>query len=249
MDRLLYVAMSGASRTLQAQATISHNIANASTAGFKAALVHSEAAPVAGPGLQTRVHAQATAGGFDASAGQLQHTGQPLDLALRPGMWLAVQAADGSEAYTRAGDLQLDPLGQLQTRAGQAVLGTGGAVGVPPAQSIAVGADGTLSIVPLGLGGGVAVEVDTLRVVAEPPGGLQRGPDGLFRPAIADEAVAPPAGAGDLLLSGALEASNVNVAGALVEMIAQQRQFETQVQLMKKADENAQRTAELLRLR
>ena len=248
MDRLLYVAMSGASRTLQAQATISHNIANASTAGFKAALVHSEAAPVAGPGLQTRVHAQATAGGFDASAGQLQHTGQPLDLALRPGMWLAVQAADGSEAYTRAGDLQLDPLGQLQTRAGQAVLGTGGAVGVPPAQSITVGADGTLSIVPLGLGGGVAVEVDTLRVVAEPPGGLERGADGLFRPAIADEAVAP-AGPGDLLLSGALEASNVNVAGALVEMIAQQRQFETQVQLMKKADENAQRTAELLRLR
>lgn len=247
MDRLLYVAMNGASRALQAQGTVSHNLANASTPGFKAALSQTEATNVEGPGWQSRVHASAAEGGFDALPGAVRTTGRSLDIALQPGTWLAVEAADGSTAYTRAGNLQIDVNGRLQTASGAAVLGGGGAIGVPPAESISIGRDGTFSIIPLGVGGGVNAEIDRIRVVQEPAAGMVRGVDGLFRPTDPAEELQP---AGDeAILSGALEQSNVNPATALVSMIEQQRRFETQIQLMKKADEHAQRTAELLRMR
>ncbi|MGB1557084.1 MAG: flagellar basal body rod protein FlgF [Oceanococcaceae bacterium] len=245
MDRLLYVAMNGASRALAAQAATSHNIANASTPGFKAALVRSTPETLQGAGLPSRVLATAQAGGFDASGGRVRETGRSLDVALADDHWLAVQADDGSTAYTRAGDLRLNEQGQLLTQSGRPVLGEGGAIGVPPAQSLSIGADGALSIGPLGLGANTALEVDRLQVVSAAPQTMQRGLDGLFRPIEGEPAAAP----GNVLLSGALEESNVSSATALVDMIAQQRQFETQIQLMKTADENAQRSNELLRMR
>lgn len=247
MDRLLYVAMNGASRSLHTQSAISHNIANASTPGFKAALVRATAAPVEGDGFATRVNAAVGDTTHDSAEGRLRTTGRSLDVALRQGHWLAVQATDGSTAYTRSGDLNLNELGQLMTASGELVLGAGGAaIAVPPATNISIGADGSISIVPQGQSSAALAEIDQLSVVSEPSGGMERGLDGLFRP-VAQEAVTPSAGS--VLISGALEESNVSVATALVDMIAQQRHFETQVKLMNKADENAQRTSELMRLR
>lgn len=247
MDRLLYVAMNGASRSLHTQSAISHNIANASTPGFKAALVRANAAPVAGEGLATRVNAAVGETSHDSAQGRLRTTGRSLDVALNQGHWLAVQATDGSTAYTRSGDLNLNELGQLMTASGDLVLSTNGAaIAIPPATNISIGADGAISIIPQGQGSDAPAEIDQIQVVAEPESGMERGLDGLFRPA-AQQAVA--AATGNVLLSGALEESNVSVATALVDMIAQQRHFETQVKLMNKADENAQRTSELMRLR
>lgn len=245
MDRLLYVAMNGASRSLQSQSAISNNIANASTPGFKAELVRATAAPVEGDGLATRVNAAVGETVHDSADGRVRTTGQPLDVALHHGNWLAVQTSDGGTAYTRAGDLRVNELGQLMTASGNPVLGAGGAIGIPPASSITIGADGTISIIPQGQSSAAPAEIDTLQVAAEPATGMQRGADGLFRPA-GNAPMTPTVG--NVLTSGALEESNVSVASALVDMIAQQRHFETQVQLMQKADENAQRTAELMRL-
>lgn len=103
MDKALYVAMTGARASLQAQGTLSHNLANSDTPGFKEALANTEAFPIRGQGYASRVDALHVDAGFNRSAGAQHITGKPLDLSLQTGTWLAVQATDGSEAYTRGG--------------------------------------------------------------------------------------------------------------------------------------------------
>ena len=246
MDRALYIGMTGASATLKAQEAVSHNLANVGTVGFKAELLKQEAAKVEGPGFETRFNALVADGGFDASGGPLQTTGNELDIALADDRWLAVQDAQGNEAYTRAGDLQLTPLGQLVTRSGLPVLGENGPVAIPPNQKLTIGADGTLSIVPQGQGPETLAQVGRLKIVAGTGDDLARGLDGLFR--AADPAAPPAPAAGNVLVSGALEGSNVNAAEALVQMITLSRQFEMQVKVLRTADENARAASTLLRM-
>ena len=245
MDRSLYLAMDGASRALASQAQISHNLANASTVGFKALLSAAESAPIEGVGLPSRVGSRIGAQGFDGAEGAVMATGRDLDIALAPDRWLAVQAPDGSTAYTRAGDLRLTPLGQLTTGAGHTVLGDGGPIAVPPASKLTIGADGAVSLVPAGQGAQTQVEVGRLQIVALAPEQLARREDGLF--AVASGA-APAAAPGKVLTSGALEGSNVSLAETMVAMIENQRQFEMQVKAMRTAEENAEHTTGLLRL-
>lgn len=246
MDRAAYIAMTGASATLRAQEAVSHNIANVATVGFKAELLRQEARQVQGPGFETRFNVLAADGGFDAAAGPVQATGNDLDVALAEDRWLAVQDAQGGEAYTRAGDLALTPLGQLVAGGGLPVLGENGPVALPPHQKLSIGADGTLSIVPQGQGPETIAQVGRLRVVAAAGEDLERGPDGLFRPR--DPAAPPAAAAGPVLTAGALEGSNVNPAEALVQMISLSRQFEMQVKVLRTADENARAASSLLRM-
>ncbi len=245
MDKSLYVAMSGASQAWTALSSVSHNIANASTVGFKAALLNAESRPVQGDGFDTRVHAQASQAGFDASSGHLMHTDRALDVALRDEHWLAVLGSDGEPAYTRAGDLQVNALGQLTTATGLPVMGEGGAIALPPHSKLEIGGDGTVSIVPQGGKANQMVVLDRLSVSQIQATGLNRGADGLFR--LNGQAEAQPA-PGKVLVSGALEASNVNMAESMVQMIEQQRRFELQIKAMKTADENAQQAAALMKL-
>ena len=122
MDKLLYVAMSGAKETLRAQAANNHNLANASTSGFKADLSAFQSRNVTGPGYASRVYATDNIVGWDSSSGSQQATGNQLDIAVNGQGFIAVQDATGNEAYTRAGDLHVDPSGQLMTATGQAVM-------------------------------------------------------------------------------------------------------------------------------
>jgi flagellar basal-body rod protein FlgF len=245
MDRALYIAMTGATQTMRAQAANSHNLANAGTTGFRAQLVAAGAAEVQGAGLPSRVNATTGAEGWDARSGAVQHTGRELDIALREDAWLAVQTADGGEAYTKAGDLQIDAAGQLRTASGQAVLGDGGLMSVPPHAQLMIGADGTVSIVPAGQGAETMAAVGRLKVVSARPDQLARGVDGLMRPTPGTALDAAP---GAVLISGAIESSNVNLPEAMVNMISLARQFELQVKLMKTAEANAQASTSLLRL-
>jgi len=118
MDRLIYLSMAGAKATLQRQDVLAHNLANASTTGFRAELAAFRAVPVNGDGASTRVFALESTIGYSAEAGPVQSTGRPLDVALQGGAWLAVQALDGTEAYTRAGALEVDAQGLLMTPGG-----------------------------------------------------------------------------------------------------------------------------------
>ncbi len=245
MDRMLYVAMNGASQTLQAQAVNSHNLANVSTAGFRQDLAAFRSMPVFGDGLPSRVYAMEERPGVDDTVGPMTSTGRDLDVAIHGEGWLAVQAPDGGEAYTRAGDLRISAAGILTTGAGHPVLGNAGPVAIPPAQKLEIGTDGTISIHPLGEPATTLVELDRLRLVKPAFDDLVKGPDGLMRrgdgePAAPDATVK--------LTTGVLEGSNVNVVEALVNMIDLARQYELQVKAMATAQDNAAATAQLMRL-
>jgi len=244
MDRFLYIAMSGAKETLRAQTVNNHNLANASTTGFRADLSAFQSRAVAGSGHASRVYATNSTTGWDQTQGALTATGRDLDVGINGPGWIAVQAPDGREAYTRAGDLRVDPNGMLINGAGHLVLGDAGPLMVPPHASIAVGADGTISIVPLGQGPETTALVGRIKLVNPPAEALVRGDDGLFR--TQDGTDAPP-DAVVRLASGVLEASNVNIADAMVNMIELARHFDLQVKAMRTAEENGAAAAQLLR--
>jgi flagellar basal-body rod protein FlgF len=245
VDKGIYVAMTGASAALQAQSAVAQNLANADTAGFKAVLVQTQPYQVTGPGLKSRVDTTLQSGGFDASGGATITTGNPLDVSLKGNAWLAVQDSAGQEAYTRAGNLRVTENGQLTTATGRAVLGEGGPITVPPHESVNIAPDGTISIVPQGQNPDVQANVARLKVVDQDATQLRRGADGLMRRADNQPAAAA---AGDVLVPGSIEASNVNPSDALVSMIELSRRFDLQVQVLHNSDENARSATSLLRL-
>jgi flagellar basal-body rod protein FlgF len=245
MDRLLYVAMTGAKQLMQAQTLVAHNIANVATNGFRADLARFEARPVEGPGYASRVNTVASGLGFDHTQGALQPTGGALDVAIEGRGFIAVLAADGQEAYTRGGTLNVNSLGLLETQRGELVLGDNGPVAVPPHVEITVGHDGTVSIVPQGQGPETLAQVGRIKLVNPAPETLEKRPDGLVR--LRDGASAE-SDAGVQLVSGFIESSNVNAADAMVSMIEYARQFEVAVRMMRIADDNASRAASIVRL-
>jgi flagellar basal-body rod protein FlgF len=244
MDRFLYISMSGAKETLRAQTVNNHNLANASTTGFRADLSAFQSRAVAGAGHASRAYATNTTVGWDASQGALISTGRDLDVGVNGPGWIAVQGTDGREAYTRAGDLRIDPTGVLLNGAGRTVMGEGGPISVPPHTSLMIAADGTISIVPVGQGPETTSQVGRIKMVNPPAESLARGEDGLFR--TIDGADAPP-DANVRLSSGVLESSNVNIADAMVNMIELSRHFDLQVKAMRTAEENAAASAQLLK--
>lgn len=245
MDKYLYVAMSGAKETLRAQAVNSHNLANAGTTGFRADLAAFQTRMVEGTGHASRAYATNATVGWNQSSGALLATGRDLDVAVHGEGWIAVQAADGSEAYTRAGDLRVDTTGLLRNGAGDVVLGDGGPLTVPPHSSVTVAADGSVSIVPIGQGPETTAIVGRIKLVNPAAETLVRGSDGLFR---LQDGVAAPADAAVQLASGVLESSNVNAASAMVEMIELARRFELQVKAIRTAQEDGAAAARLLRM-
>src|ERR1700751_6496519 len=134
MDRLIYTAMSGATQTLEQQAVVANNLANTSTTGFRAQLATFRAVPMGfGDGSSinddtTRTFVLSSTPGSDFTPGPIQQTGNPLDVAVQGPGWLAVQSADGNEAYTRQGNLHVDENGQLVTAGNLPVVGSGGPI-------------------------------------------------------------------------------------------------------------------------
>jgi flagellar basal-body rod protein FlgF len=238
MDRMIYLSMSGAKATLQRQDTLANNLANASTVGFRAELQAFRSVPVAGSGASTRVYALETTPGYDATPGAMQSTGRNLDVAMRGNAWLSVQALDGTEAYTRAGALEVSGEGVLSTAGGLTVLGDGGPINLPRDSEISIGADGTISA--KGPNGRTS-PVGRLKLVT-PEAPLERGGDGLFRAPDGDL----PADANARVQDGALEGSNVSPVETMVAMIAAARQFEAQMKLLQTAEADEKSASQLL---
>lgn len=239
MDRLIYLAMSGAKATLQRQDVLSNNLANASTNGFRAEMAAFRAVPIRGDGASTRAYALETTIGHDDRGGPIQTTGRDLDVAMQGKAWLAVQGNDGTEGYTRAGALEVNAEGQLVTATGRTVLGDGGPITLPAGARVEVAADGTLSAT---VGSGRPQAVGRLKLVT-PEAPLKRGEDGLFRAADGNELDADP---NARVLGGALEGSNVNPVESMVAMITAARQFEQQMKSLQGAEQREQAAARLL---
>jgi len=246
MDRMLYLSMTGASQIMQAQAITTNNLANVSTTGFKADLAQFRSMPVFGPGMPSRVYAMTERPGTDISAGAHNHTGRELDMAVRGEGWIAVQAPDGGEAYTRAGDLHISSAGLLVNGAGHPVLGDNGTpIAIPPYEKIDIATDGTITIRPLGQQANVLAQVERIKLVLPEDGQLTKGEDGLMRSK--DGGVLPP-DATVQLVAGTLETSNVSVVDSMVRLIELSRQYETQVKMMNTAKENDAASDRLMQL-
>jgi flagellar basal-body rod protein FlgF len=246
LDRLIYVAMTGAKHIMEQQATVANNLSNAATSGYRAAASAFRAVPVLGEGLATRAFVVASTPGADFTPGVLQKTGRDLDVAIQGQGWLAVQSADGSEAYTRDGSLQTSANGMLQTRSGLNVMGEGGPISIPPDMNITIAKEGTVSLVPNIPPPNAVTTVGRIKLVNPDPQQLTRGEDGLFRLRGGGAAAADP---GVVLASGVLEGSNVNVVDQLVSMISLARQYDLQMKLLTSADSSANQASQILNIR
>ncbi len=245
MDRMVYLAMSAAQQMMLGQAAAAHNLANANTTGFKADYAAYRAMPLFGEGLPTRVFAATERPGIDFSAGSLEATGNDLDVALMGEGFIAVQARDGSEAYTRAGELKLDAIGQLTTADGLPVLGNGGPIALPPAEKVQIGADGTISVRPLGQQANTLAVVERLRLVKPDLANIVKGEDGLFH---TRDGAPAPIDASVHVTHGTLERSNVNPVSEMIQMIETARRYELAVKAMRTAEETDAEGARLLRI-
>lgn len=245
MDRMLYVGMTGAKHVQLAQTANSNNLANVSTAGFRSDFHTLLPEQIDGPGYATRSNGVSGQQATNQQPGVIRDTGRQLDVAINGDGWLAVQAQDGSEAYTRRGDFHITANGLLLNGAGQQVLGEGGPVALPEHQSVMIGNDGTISVVPLGQGPETQVVVDRLKIVNLDANQVEKGLDGLMRNRDGSPGVPTTE---STLISGSLEASNVNSVEAMVNMISLSRQYEMQVKVMSTAKDIADTGVRLMRI-
>ena len=196
-------------------------------------------------GFPTRVYSMTEKPGIDFKQGAMSTTGRDLDIAIAGKGFISVQAPDGSEAYTRAGDLKMDSAGVLQTGAGYIVLGESGPITIPDAAKVDIGKDGTISITQVGGAGGGSTIIDRLKLVNPDSKELKRNEYGLFvlkngNDAEVDDQIS--------VISGTIEMSNVNAASALVNMIELARQFEMQIKMLKTAEENNAQAVQMMKL-
>jgi flagellar basal-body rod protein FlgF len=247
MDRLIYTAMTGASQTLNRQAAVAHNLANVSTAGYRAEEHRLRAVQVqsnaAQKGLPTRAFVVDASTHSDFASGPMLFTGRSFDLAVQGAGWMAVQTPDGSEAYTRNGSFELNVNGVLQTRNGLPVQGDGGPISIPPDVKVSVGVDGTISVVPESGAQNIVNVVGRVKLVNPPDADLVRGEDGLFR--LKDGGTAP-VDERARVAAGYIEGSNVNAAEQMVTMISLARQFEMQMKVLTSADANDRAATQIL---
>jgi len=243
IDRFIYTAMTGAKHSAGQLATTTHNLANAQTLGFREMLSGFRTAPVQGASADSRAFVVDSTMGFNASPGTLQTTGNPLDIALTQDGFFAVQVEDGGEAYTRQGRMQVNADGYLVNMNGQKIMSADeGPINVGTKYRSAY----------LSTDGGVYVQDQTgdqrfvaqLKVVNPPSTDLSRRPDGLFQ---SSEQWLPHA-ENLAMKEGAVEASNVNVAQSMVEMIQQNRMFDLNMRMVQVADQNARSAQNLFSL-
>ena len=242
---MLYISMSGLKQVLQAQTANSHNLANVSTPGFKADLQAFKDVQVYGDGYASRSYTDVSATGMDHTAGAIISTGNDLDIAIKGEGYLAVQATDGREAYSRAGNLHISTNGLLLDSSNRPVLGNGGPISIPPAQKMEIGVDGTISIIPLGGDANTLAVVDRVKLVNPEKSQLIKGEDGLLN---VKGGGSVDADAGVRIAQGAVEGSNVNVVDAMVNMINLARTFEMQSKVMQTSKENDAKSSKILSL-
>ncbi|MDD2048759.1 flagellar basal body rod protein FlgF [Pseudomonas putida] len=245
MDKMLYVAMTGASQNALAQKAHANNLANISTTGFQRDLEQARSMPVFGDSFPARAYAMTERPATDFSPGSMLETGRDLDVAVGGDGFIAVQAPDGSEAYVRTASMNIDALGVLRAANGMPIMGNGGPIAVPPEQKVEVGEDGTITIRAMGEGPEVMAEVDRIKMINPDLKTMTKGLDGLIhtsngQPAVADANVK--------LVSGFLESSNVNAVEEMTSVLALSRQFELHIKMMTTAKEGDEAMARVLQI-
>ena len=260
MMRSLYIAKTGMEAQQTQLDTISHNLANVSTNGYKrshavfedlmyqnlrqagAATSDQTQLPT---GLQVGLGTRAVATSRNLSQGNLQQSSNPLDIAIRGNGFFEVQMPDGTTGYTRDGSFQVSATGQLVTNNGYTVQP---GITIPAtAQSVTIGNDGTVSVVLPGQA--LPSTVGQIQVAGfVNPAGLEPKGQNLFAETAASGA--PNTGVPGLnglgtVQQGFVETSNVNVVEELVQMIQTQRAYELNSKAISTSDQMLQKLSQL----
>ena len=245
MDRMIWTAVSGMNASMARERMIASNMANAQTPGFRAEVMAATPTTLEGPSLEVRALTGAAVYGAAMDPGALVETGRALDVALTGDGLLSVQAADGTEAYTRRGDLSLSPAGVLTNGDGALVIGENGPISVPPGSNVSIGPDGAVLVRSASDPNAPPQQVERLKLAGWHGSRIAKGLDGLFR--VQGDGVLPQ-DAEARLVSGALEQSNVQTSQVLVQMVEAQRLFDMRTKLVATAKELDEQGASLMRL-
>jgi flagellar basal-body rod protein FlgF len=245
VDKLIYVAMTGAAHIDRAQTLHSNNLANVGTTGFRADFAQARSVQLYGEGYNSRVYALAEQPGSDFKQGAFVQTGRDLDTAIAGEGFFAVKGPDGKDAYSRSGDFFVDPVGALRDGAGRQVLGDGGPISLPPYDKLYIGADGSVTIQPEGQGPEALVQIDRLKLVKPDHGAVTKGTDGLMH---TKNNTPLPSSPDVSIVSGQLEGSNVNAVDEMTSILELARQFDLEVRLMKSAEQNDETATQLLQI-
>ena len=233
MDRLIFTAFSGLNASMVRQRVIASNMANAQTIGFRAETLQFTPMTVKdGESLEVRALSDAEVRGADMSEGSLVQTGKSLDVAMSGRALLAVQATDGTEVYTRRGDLAVSPSGVLVNGDSAPVIGENGPISIPPGGQVSIGEDGAVLVRDPATPDAAPNKVDRIKLATSTGTRLEKGLDGLLR--VYGGGVLP----GDLeakVIPGALEQSNVKPSDVLVQMVEAQRLFDIRTKLISTA--------------
>ncbi len=260
MNRSLWIAKSGMEGQQFKLDTIANNLANVATNGYKRGgvvfedLMYDSLRQVGAAssdqtqlptGLQVGLGARVSASTRNFSQGNLQQTGNNLDLAIKGQGFFQLQMPDGTTAYTRDGSFQLDPAGQIVTANGH-VLQPG--ITVPAnAQSVTIAADGTVNATLPGQANAQSLGQLQLASFVN-PGGLEPRGQNLYVETAASgtpDTGAPGNDGRGALMQGYVEGSNVNVVEELVAMIATQRAYELNSKAIQTTDQMLARLGQL----
>lgn len=252
MFRSLHIAATGMAAQQTHLEGISNNVANANTVGYKKQrtefqdLLYQTVREPGTPtgqttqsptGLQvgTGVRVVGTTRIFEQ--GTLQNTGNPLDVAIEGNGFFAVEQADGTLAYTRAGALKLDAQGRVVTPEG---LPLDPPLIIPPdAMGVSISSNGTVNVNTPGQS--VPTEVGQIMLTQfSNPAGLRSIGHNLLvaTPSSGEPIVGEPASEGrGALLQGAVEQANVDVVEEMIGMISAQRNYEINSKVITTADD------------
>ncbi|MGO3345048.1 MAG: flagellar basal-body rod protein FlgF [Marinomonas sp.] len=244
MDRALYLAMSGGVQTMNAQTIHANNLANVNTTGFRSDFEQARSMQVNGGHYPSRVYAMTENPATRYSQGDMIETGRNLDVAIKGQGFIAVYNSEGQEAYTRAGDLQINTAGQLVTGRGLPVAGNNGPIFLPPLDSLTITPDGSISIVPQGGAGNEVAVIDQIKLVNPDVDSIRKGDDGLIHTKVAGQEFAPDQNI--QLVSGFIEGSNVNAVEEMTHIMDLSRRFEMNIKMMDTIREDSEASARIL---
>jgi len=245
MDRLIFTALSGMNGSMERQRVIASNLANAQTVGFRAEMLDQRPITIQGDSLDVRAMQQAAVRGASMDRGEMVRTGQDLDVSIDTDALMAVQAEDGTEAYTRRGDLMISPTGALTNGEGRPVIGDGGPITIPLGGKPFIAPDGTITVTNPATPDAPPQEVARIKLASWAGSPIAKGLDGLFR---VEGGGLLPTDEAATLTTGALEQSNVKPTEVLVDMIDAQRLFAMRSKLIATARDVDESGAQLMRL-
>ena len=245
MDRLIFTAMSGMTDSMVRQRVIASNMANTQTIGFRAEVLYSEPVTLQGPGLEVRAMNEGEVRGANMNPGSIVETGRPLDIALTGDAMLALQTEDGSEVYSRRGDLSISASGVLQNGDGLPVIGEYGPITLPPGSEATIAPDGTIMVQDPAAPDQPAQPLVRIKLVSPQGSKIAKDLTGMFR---VQGGGILPLDENAQVQAGSLEQSNVDPTEVLVRMVEAQRLFDIRTKMVSTARDIDESGAALMRI-